>query len=310
VADLTSACGEDPGSACKWVWDNTHNESLAKLANWFVDKPLQILIAVVVTFVLSWLLRRLTRRGMRRFVLLSARNPLTPEAPESIEQRADTLASVAASTVRGGVLFLGALWVLAILGVDVRALAIGSAFVGAALGFGAQQIVKDYLAGFLMLVENQFGVGDTVSIGDVEGVVERVSIRVTDLRDGQGTLWHIANGDIRVLGNKSSDFSTAVLDVEVTSSVAAARAIAVVGRLADAASKDEAIAPMLMAPPKVVGVQALAPDHMTIRVTARTLPGRQWDVQRLMRIHLKDGLDAEGLYAGKGAPATTSNPPG
>ena len=75
--------------------------------------------------------------------------------------------------------------------------------------------MKDYLAGFLMLVENQFGVGDTVTIGDQEGVVERVSIRVTDLRDGQGTLWHIANGDIRVLGNKSSDYSTAVLDVEV-----------------------------------------------------------------------------------------------
>src|SRR5262249_40618695 len=157
--------------------------------------------------------------------------PLTPEAPESIEQRADTVASVAASTVRGIVLFVGALWVLAILGVDVRALAIGSAFVGAALGFGAQQMVRDYLAGVLMLIENQFGVGDNVSIGDVEGVVERVSIRVTDVRDGQGTLWHIANGDIRVLGNKSSDYSTAVLDVEVTSSVAATRAISVVGRL-------------------------------------------------------------------------------
>ena len=130
-----------------------------------------------------------------------------------LEQRANTLATVAASTVRGLVWTIGALWVLAILGVDVRALAIGSAFVGAALGFGAQQIVKDYLAGFLMLAENQFGVGDTVTIGDQEGVVERVSIRVTDLRDGQGTLWHIANGDIRVLGNKSSEYSTAVLDV-------------------------------------------------------------------------------------------------
>ena len=230
--------------------------------------------------------------------MLSGRNPLTSEAPEALEQRANTLATVAASTVRGAVLVFGALWVMAILGVDVRALAIGSAFVGAALGFGAQQIVKDYLAGFLMLVENQFGVGDTVTIGDQEGVVERVSIRVTDLRDGQGTLWHIANGDIRVLGNKSSEYSTAVLDVEVTSKVAATKAIAVVAHLADEAAKDEAIAPLLLAAPKVVGVQALAPDHMTIRVTARTKPGSQWEVQRRMRVHLKDGLDTEGFYAG------------
>ena len=149
-----------------------------------------------------------------------------------------------------------------------------------------------------MLVENQFGVGDTVTIGDQEGVVERVSIRVTDLRDGQGTLWHIANGDIRVLGNKSSDYSTAVLDVEVTSKVAATKAIAVVSRLTDEAAEDESIAPLLLAPPKVVGVQALAADHMTIRVTARTKPGSQWEVQRRMRVHLKDGLDSEGFYAG------------
>ena len=301
MADLTSACGDNPGATCEWVWNNTHNEALAKTANWLVDKPLQILIAVVVTFVLARLARRLTKRAMTNFVRLSGRNPLTPEAPEALEQRADTLSTVAASTVRGAVFIFGALWVLAILGVDVRALAIGSAFVGAALGFGAQQIVKDYLAGFLMLVENQFGVGDTVKIGDQEGVVERVSIRVTDLRDGNGTLWHIANGDIRVLGNKSSEYSTAVLDVEVTSKVSAARAIAVVERYVDAAAKDEQIAPLLLAPPKVVGVQALAPDYMTIRVTARTKPGSQWEAQRRMRVHLKDGLDAEGIYAGAGA---------
>ncbi len=307
MADLTSACGEDPGTTCEWVWNNTHNEALAKAANWLVDKPLQILIAIVVTFVLAWLLKRLTKRAMTNFVRLSGRNPLTPEAPEALEQRANTLATVSASTVRGAVLVLGAMWVLAILGVDVRALAIGSAFVGAALGFGAQQIVKDYLAGFLMLVENQFGVGDTVTIGDQEGVVERVSIRVTDLRDGQGTLWHIANGDIRVLGNKSSEYSTAVLDVEVTSKVSATRAIEVVGRLADEAAKDDAIAPLLLAPPKVVGVQALSPDHMTIRVTARTKPGSQWEAQRRMRVHLKDGLDAAGIYAG--ATASPSTPP-
>ncbi len=306
MADLTSACGEDPGAACEWVWDNTHNEALAKTANWLVDKPLQILIVIVLTFVIGWFLRRFTKRGVTKFVMLSGRNPLTTEAPEALEQRANTLATVAAGTVRGLVWTIGALWVLGILGVDVRALAIGSAFVGAALGFGAQQIVKDYLAGFLMLVENQFGVGDTVTIGDQEGVVERVSIRVTDLRDGQGTLWHIANGDIRVLGNKSSEYSTAVLDVEVTSKVSATRAIAVVERLADDAAKDERIAPLLLAPPKVVGVQALAPDHMTIRLTARTKPGSQWEAQRRMRVHLKDGLDAEGLYSGAGpAPAVS-----
>ncbi len=308
MADLTTTCGEDPGAACKWVFDTTNNVALAKTANWLVDKPLQILVAVVVTFVLGWLLRRATKRAMTKFVVLSGRNPLTTEAPEALEQRANTLAAVTAGTVRGAVLVFGALWVMAILGVDVRALAIGSAFIGAALGFGAQQIVKDYLAGFLMLVENQFGVGDTVTIGDQEGVVERVSIRVTDLRDGQGTLWHIANGDIRVLGNKSSEYSTAVLDVEVTSSVAASRAIAVVSRLAEEAADDAAIAPLLLAAPKIVGVQALAPDHMTIRVTAPTKPGSQWEVQRRMRVYLKDGLDDEGLFWGAKPVATPPAP--
>jgi moderate conductance mechanosensitive channel len=309
LADLTSACGENPGNACEWVFEQTGNEWLAEAAGWLVDKPLQILGVVVFTFVLAWALRRLVRRSMRKFVVLSGRNPLSQEAPEQLEQRAHTLATVSSSTVVALVYAAGGLWVLAILGVDVRALAIGSAFVGAALGFGAQQIVKDVLAGFLMLVENQFGVGDTIEIGDVDGVVERVSIRVTDVRDGQGTLWHIANGDIRVLGNKSSEYSTAVLDVQVSVEVAATRAIDVVSGLAEEAAKDPALAPLLLGPPKVVGVQALAPDHMTIRVTARTKPGKQWEVQRLMRIPLKDGLDAEGLYAGTSAAAANSSTP-
>jgi small conductance mechanosensitive channel len=111
-----------------------------------------------------------------------------------------------------------------------------------------------------------------------------------------------------VLGNKSSEYSTAVLDVQVSVEVAATRAIDVVSGLAAEAATDPTIAPLLLGPPKVVGVQALAPDHMTIRVTARTKPGKQFEVQRLMRIPLKDGLDAEGLYAGTSAAAAPSPP--
>ncbi len=247
---------------------------------------------------------------MRKFVILGGRNPLTTEAPELLEQRAETLATVSASTVRALVLTLGGLWILAILGVDVRALALGSAFVAAALGFGAQQIVKDVLAGFFMLVENQFGVGDTITVNDVEGVVERVSIRLTDVRDAQGTLWHIANGDVRVLGNKSSEYSTAVVDVAVASRVSATEALDVVTQLTEEAAKDPQVARRLLQPPRVMGLQSVDTERSTIRVTARTQPGAQWDVQRYIRFHMKEGLDAKGLSPGSPAPPVTAPPSG
>ena len=295
MADLTSACGEDPGNACEWVWNEAHNEKLAKLAQWLVDKPLQILIVIITTWIVAWVLRKVVRRAVRRFILLGGRNPLVVDDPDRRAQRAKTLSGVTASSVGVLVWVAGVLTIMAILGFDVKALALGSAFVGAALGFGAQQVVKDLLAGFQMLVEDQFGVGDTITVLNIEGRVERVSMRTTDVRDSQGTLWHIANGDVRVLGNKSSDYATAVLDVDVTSRVTASEALDVVTTLTAEAAKDPDVASRLLRPPQVVGVQNVLPDRTTIRVTARTKPGEQFAVQRLVRTYMKDGLDAKAL---------------
>jgi moderate conductance mechanosensitive channel len=221
VAALTpaevDACGDDAGATCLFAFRVTDNELVAKVVDWVVDVPVKLLLILVVAVVVNRLVQRAIRRfisGLQAPVLRGLDRPpgddlnpvsmmVTAPANPRLLQRAQTLGLVLRSLAKMVIVVIALLMALGELGLNLGPLIAGAGIVGVALGFGAQSLVKDFLSGMFMLVEDQFGVGDVINAGEAEGTVEGVSLRTTRLRDDDGTIWHIPNGEIKRVANKS-----------------------------------------------------------------------------------------------------------
>ncbi len=193
------------------------------------------------------------------------------------------------------------IWSIAIImalgeiGVNLGPLIAGAGIAGVALGFGAQSLVKDCISGLFMLLEDQYGVGDIVDLDEATGVVEKISLRTTVLRGVDGTVWHVPNGEVTRVGNRSQLWSVALVDVDVAydSDLAAARQV-----ILDCATQlieSDEWADSVIDPPQLLGVEALGADGITIRVTIKVRPGVQWGLQRALREALKAALDEAGI---------------
>ncbi|PJI94495.1 mechanosensitive ion channel family protein [Luteimicrobium subarcticum] len=280
--DLTPQDLSDPQS---W-WD------------WFLGVPLQIAVTVVIASIVLLALRVSVHRVTERIASggqeatppgspLQRANPL---ATHRRAQRARTLGSVLGSTATIVVGTITLLMVLADLGANIAPLIASAGVVGVALGFGAQSLVKDFLSGTFMLLEDQYGVGDTVDFGTVRGTVEDVALRVTKVRDGSGTLWYLRNGDIVRVGNETQEFSVAVVPVVVDPAADLDAARAAVERAVDSVQEDPVLGAALLEPAVVVPGVALTADGITLQVRVRTRPAMQWDVQRAVRLAARDEL--------------------
>ena len=193
---------------------------------------------------------------------------------------------------------IAGLTILGDLGVNLAPLLASTGVVGIAIGFGAQNLVRDYLSGIFMLVEDQYGVGDVITVGDATGTVETVTLRITRLRSVNGIVWHIRNGAIEKVGNESQGWARAVLDFPVpyTADLVTIRAL-----LADAAESmwnEPVWRTVMIEKPEVWGAQQVdmaSPPTVTMRVVVKTAPLRQWEVEREMRARAKATLDAAGI---------------
>ena len=189
------------------------------------------------------------------------------------------------------------------LGVDLAPLLAGAGIAGIAIGFGAQSLVRDWISGLFMTLEDQYGIGDVVDVGPASGVVERMTLRATVLRGVDGTVWHVPNGQILRVGNRSQLWSVAFLDVTVAAGSDLGR---VTGVLRDAATdlcEREEFAPMVLEAPEVLGVEEMGLETVTLRLTVKVLPGSQYTIQRALREAIKAALDAD-----VGGAATTNQP--
>ena len=214
---LTRACGSDPGAVCREILQRTENRRLAEAGDFLIGKPLAIALIALGALIVHRLLRRAIDRGLgtlasgvvrERMGAARRRVPGSVVAPSATslraEQRILALSSILHSVAGFVVLLFAAFAVLSEIGVDVAPLLAGAGVVGVALGFGSQSLVKDFLSGMFILVEDQFGVGDIVELdGTTCGMVEAVSLRTTRLRAEDGTVWHVPNGAIIRVGNKS-----------------------------------------------------------------------------------------------------------
>jgi small conductance mechanosensitive channel len=296
------ACGADGSAACLAAYRWTHNELAAKAADWFVAKPLTIAIVLVLAVVAIALLSR----AIRRFVQ-SVESTAGVSASARVSKRAETIGLVLRSVVRIGIALIAGSTILGELGVNLGPLIAGAGIAGVALGFGAQSLVKDFLSGMFMLIEDQFGVGDVIDVGDAVGTVEAVSLRTTRVRSVDGTLWHVPNGSIARVGNKSQDWSRALLDVEVAYGVDLDRAQEVIKEAADAVWQDAQYKDSVLEEPEVWGVEKLGTTGVAIRLVVKTRPADQWTVLRALRQRITRGFADAGI-ATPGAQAVWIQP--
>ena len=276
------------------------SDLLAETAAYFVTILLILAGAMVVSRVGS----RLARRSIESVV---ARSRLEP-TPRSTS-RARTLAGVAASVVRIVVFSLATLMILDTLQINLGPFLAGASIVGVALGFGAQSLVRDFLSGFFILAEDQYGVGDTITIAEVLGTVEEVSLRTTRLRGMDGTVWYVPNGEIRKVGNSAKDWSRAIVDVLVPPEADINAATAAIGEELRAVPPDE-WAEVVLEAPELLGVEAMGPDGWTVRVAARTTPEARARVVRELRTRIASRLQNDGVVrVAKAHPADPGPPP-
>jgi len=261
-----------------------------------------VVIAVVVRFLLRRLIDRLTRGSSegRKPKLL---RPLRERAPQALgvlvserrEQRARTIGSVLKSIVTFVVFGVAFLQVLTELKMNVTPILTSAGVLGVAIGFGAQNLVKDFLSGMFMMLEDQYGVGDVVDLGPATGTVESVGMRITTIRDTNGTVWYVRNGEIMRVGNSSQGFAVAVVDLPLAYGANLASAAEVLTSAVDGAVAEEPLDKDVIDKPQVLGVEKVTPEGITMRVTVKVRPGRQWAVQRALRAKLMPALEDAGI---------------
>jgi small-conductance mechanosensitive channel len=300
-------CATDPSTLCFQVYEATKNAWLAGSTDWLLTKPLKILMIIVLAFVVRLLLRRMINRittfpktGGKLPALL---RPLRERAPEVLgsavferrRQRAQTIGSVMKSVATFLVYGLAFILVLGELGINLGPIIASAGIIGVAIGFGAQNLVKDFLSGIFMMIEDQYGVGDVVDVGEASGTVESVGLRITTLRDLKGTVWYVRNGEVLRVGNSSQGFAVAVVDVPLGYTADVERAATVLAKAASTATESDALKDNILEPPEMLGVESVTPEGLQLRLTVKVRPGKQWAVQRALRGLLLAALEEAGF---------------
>jgi small-conductance mechanosensitive channel len=272
-----------------------------------------IILAIVVRFVGHRTISRLVSRTadglpvQLRKVSVRARSLFVSEPSSTSarrQQRAETIGSVLRSILSFLVFTIAFVMVLDALGLDIAPVLTGAGIAGVAVGFGAQNLVKDFLSGMFMILEDQYGVGDWIDAGMAAGTVEAVGLRTTRLRDADGTVWHLRNGEIVRIGNFSQGWARVVLDVPISYDQPVEQAQAVLLAAATSVTEDPAYADLVLDPPVVWGVQSYEEKWLTLRVVIRTRARQHDEVGRAVRLAVKNALDADGIKS----PATAVSP--
>jgi small-conductance mechanosensitive channel len=295
---------------CKTVLDLTDSVWLAEGSFYFLVKPFRVmvifLIALLVRFVLHRLINRLVRstsggsvpsilKPLREKVPSGSADP-GAVLPERRRQRAEAIGSVLRSFVTAFVFSIATLMALREFNFDLAPLLASAGIAGLALGFGAQTLVKDLLSGLFMLLEDQYGVGDNVDLGEASGVVEAVGLRITTVLDARGVRWYVRNGEIIRVGNKSQGWAIVMIDMPI-GFAGTEEATAVLRDAASAAAADPEIAEHLVEPPEVLGVEQVTVDGAVIRTIAKTTADGQFVAGRELRRRLTEALEEHGITA-------------
>lgn len=258
--------------------------------SWFFDHGIRILIIFVVAFILRKfsyvLIEKTIRRAVKSNKFLSA---------EAERKREDTLIGIFNQTLGIVILVFAGLMMLSEFGVDIAPLIAGAGILGLAFGFGGQYLIKDLIAGLFIILENQYRIGDVVCFGDTCGLVENINIRTTILRDLDGTMHHVPNGEIKIASNLSKGYSRVNLDIGVSYNTNLEHLIKTVNKVGSDLAKDPAWKDSIIKPPQFLRVNDFADSAIMIKILGDTKPLKQWDITGELRKKLKIAFDKEGI---------------
>jgi small-conductance mechanosensitive channel len=279
-----------------------------RVLDWLLGTPAQIVCIIAGAMVVRWLVHRAIQRLVARAanavkradeprrrgskVLAGAAGALVSERRK---QRAETVGSVLRSVSSIVIFGLGFITVLDKLGIPIAPLLASAGVAGVALGFGAQSLVRDFLSGIFMILEDQYGVGDLIDTGEAVGTVEEVSLRLTRLRDAYGVVWYVRNGEILRVGNHSQGWSTGIVDVDVAYTEDIPRVQEIMRQVAAAMAEDEDWVEKIVDDPLVAGVESVTSTAVSIRVIVKTQTNEHFGVQRELRERIKAAFDLEGI---------------
>jgi small conductance mechanosensitive channel len=259
------------------------------LGLWLVTSGLQILLILILAAVAARLLsvgtRYLTNRIKR----------LDDVDGSDLDKRTDTIFNVVHNAGLAIILITTTLMVLDELTIDITPMLASVGIVGLALGLGAQTLVKDIIGGIFILMEGQYRVGDVVELQGKTGVVEDLTLRVTSVRDFQGDLHMIPNGDIRLVTNKGRDWSRAIVDVSIAYEEDIDRAVTTLEEIGRHAAEDSEVGRVFLEQPTVTGVEGIEDGQIRLRLIVKTVANEQWDVQRFLRRRIQEVFGQEGI---------------
>ncbi len=310
MLSLNDPCADD-ATICNFVYSETDSTAAANVADWLVGKPMALIGLALLGLVIRWVLHRVIDRVVKRAEtgmmpnrfsramtggkVGTALNIHESAGATRRVQRAQTMGTLLKSIVTGIILAVVGTMMLSEIGVNVAPIIASAGILGLAIGFGAQSLVSDFLSGIFMIFEDQYGVGDEVDLGEAVGTVEAVSLRVTRLRDVNGTVWYVRNGEILRVGNMSQNWARTVLDISVAYGEDVAQVQRVLADVAHDLWVDEDFKGRVIEEPSVWGVQDITPDAVVVRVALKTAPLEQWAVAREMRQRIKARFDLEGI---------------
>lgn len=262
-----------------------------KVEDWLLDHG----VAIGAIFAVVLLVALILNRVVPRLVLVGTERRLLGRPQSEIDQRVDTLSHVFTRSGTAVLVLIGLLTALPEVGVNVGALIAGFGIAGIAIGFGAQSMVKNFLAGIFILTDNQYARGDVIQIAGVSGIVEDVGLRRTVLRDLDGAVHWIPNGDIVVATNYTEDYSRVNMNVGVSYSEDLDHVISVINRVGEELAADEEWGQHILTPPAVLRVDGFGDSSIDIKILGDTKPTQQWAIMGELRRRLKKAFDEEGI---------------
>jgi small-conductance mechanosensitive channel len=297
TTDVDVVCSNG-GAVCEVLYEWTDSELFAEATSFLIGVPVKIILIAALALIANRLLRRGVNKLTRRLGTATAEHGeavVTGRSVERAEERANTIGSLLRSMSTAIVYGAAMIMMLEVVGISVIPVIAGAGVLGLAIGFGAQSVVEDLLRGLFMLAEDQFGVGDRIDVGSVNGYVERVTLRTVVIRDSEGTLWHVPNSEINWVANEAQKSSRATIEIGVSYTVDLDEAMTVLQRAAEDAADDPEWQEHVQRPPEVSGVQDLGDDAVNIRVIVWVDAGERRRFERHLRRRLKEALDAAGV---------------
>ena len=266
------------------------DEWMKHLGPWLLHNGIKIVIIIIAAILLNKILKKFIERAVRLAVI-----PDRHHTREAEKQREDTLIQIFATTMKIVIMLIAAMMILQEMGVQVGPILAAAGIVGLAFGFGGQYLIRDVISGLFIILENQYRIGDVVSFDNASGLVEQISLRMTTLRDLDGTVHHIPHGEIKKVSNLSKNFSRVNLDVGVGYGSRLEHVIEVVNRVGNELAEDPLFKDAIISPPQFLRVNDLADSAIVIKILGDTQPLRQWEVTGELRKRLIIAFNNEGI---------------